>query len=150
MRRFAFRLERVLEIRRYRERERELELAFAAARCIELRNAMTDRTVRMVEQLRKRAPGPGSVDVAALQVSEVFRRRLAQEYSDAERSLVDRDAERLGAQERYLVAAKDRKVLQRLRERRETQYYRERKREEFAEMDDLSQAAHIRLHGSAK
>ena len=56
MRRFVFRLERILEIRRYRERERELELATATARCVELQNAMADRVSRMTEQLRTRAP----------------------------------------------------------------------------------------------
>jgi flagellar FliJ protein len=101
----------------------------------------------MTDQLRKRAPGRGSVDLAGLQVSEVYRRRLAQECTDAERSLVDREVERLKTQGRYLEASRDRKVLQRLRERRERQYYREQKREEFAEMDDLSQAAHARLRG---
>ena len=111
---------------------------------------MADRTVRMTQQLKERAPGQGSVDLAALQASEIFRRRLAEEYGDAERSLVDREAERQQAQGRYLEVSKDRKVLQKLRERREKQYYRDQKREEFAEMDDLSQAAQARLRGEGE
>ena len=147
MRRFVFRLERILKIRRFRERERELELAAAIARCVELRKVMADCLTRMAEQLRERAPDRGSVDLATLQISEIFRRRLAREHGDAERSLVDRETERKEAQGRYLEVSRDRKVLQRLRERREKQYYRDQKREEFAEMDDISQVAQVRLRG---
>ena len=141
MRRFRYRLERILEIRRYHERERELELSAATARCVRLKNKMAASEAGMSEQLRFRAPGTGVVDLAGLQTSELYRARLAEEYKAATWELVVRDKERQEAQARYLEASRDRKVLQRLRERREHEYYKRQRLEEFKDMDDLSQAS---------
>jgi flagellar FliJ protein len=137
-------MERMLEIRRYREREKELELAAATARCLELQNRIRDCQAGMTGELRRRGGVRGSLDLADLQAGELYRRRLAAETRLARETLKRREQERSAAQEAYMVASRDRKVLERLRERREKEYYREARREEFKEMDDISQAARAR------
>ena len=94
MRRFDFRLKRILGLRRYRERERELELAEATARCVELQNRMKSSTSLAAEELEKRAPQRGTVDMTALQRSELYRRRLSDQYNQAAQDLVGREKER--------------------------------------------------------
>jgi flagellar FliJ protein len=48
--------------------------------------------------------------------------------------------------EKYLQAAKERKVLDKLKERRADEYYEKQKDEEFKTMDDLNTALRLRQH----
>ena len=48
------------------------------------------------------------------------------------------EQEREKIQKEYLEASRDRKVLSKLRERREAQYAKERKLEEVKEIDDIN------------
>ncbi len=141
MLRFRFRLERYLDIKRYRERQAELGLAAATARCIELQNRMADARARMASALVERAGGAGRVDLEQLRWSEVYRRHLADVYDAGARALVVRERERREAQKVYLDASRERKVLAKLRERRGQEYYRDGKRREARILDDVSQAA---------
>jgi len=140
MLRFRFRLERFLDIKRYRERQAELSLAAATARCIELQNRMADAKTRMARELVDRAARGGRVDLEQLRWSEVYRRRLADLHDTSARDLVVREKERRQAQRVYLDASRERKVLGKLRERREREYYHEEKRRDAKTLDDVSQA----------
>jgi flagellar protein FliJ len=139
MRRFRFRLERFLEIKRYRERQAELGLAVAASRCVELQGRMSEARSRMAAELEARASGPGRVDLEALQTSELYRRHLVGVWEASARQLVVRERERREAQQVYIERSRERKVLDKLRERRAADYYKDGKRRDAKVIDDLAQ-----------
>jgi flagellar FliJ protein len=140
MLRFRFRLERYLDIKRHRERQAELSLAAATARCLELQARMAEARERMARELFERARRGGSLDVDELQWSESYRRHLADVHDGSAKLLVVREKERREAQKVYLDASRERKVLDKLRERREADYYRDGKRRAARTLDDVSQA----------
>ncbi len=142
MLRFRFRLERFLDIKRYRERQAELALAAATARCLQLQNRMADARARMARELVERA-APARLDLEEWKASEVYRRHLADIYEASARDLVVREKERRAAQKVYLDASRERKVLDKLRERRERDYYGEAKRREARTLDDVSQSGRV-------
>ena len=143
MRRFRFRLERFLEIKRYRERQAELTLAAATARCLELKNRMAEARSLMAQELALRAGGAGRLDVERLQWGELYRRHLTGVYESSVRSLVAREEERREANRVYLERSRDRKVLDKLRERREREYYHEARGRAARALDDVSQAGRV-------
>jgi flagellar FliJ protein len=147
MRRFRFRLERLLEIRRYRERQAELVLAVATGRCIELQNRMSEARALMAQQLVERASAGGRLDLDALQWSEAYRRHLAGVMEASARDLVVREKERREAQSVYAGRARERKVLDKLRERRQLDYTHEERSREARTLDDVSQAARAARSG---
>ena len=147
MRGFRFRLERILEIRRYRERQAEMALAVATGRCIECQNRMAEARSRMARELVERAVAGGRLDLEALQWSEQYRRHLAEVYEASARDLVVREKERRAAQAVYIDRSRERKVLDKLRERRVLDYTREARGREARILDDVSQAARAARSG---
>lgn len=138
MKRFRFRLQRLLDLRAHREREVLLRLAEAAGHC-----ARVGRRLREVEGQRQAAFGSpfspgGAVDLTLFAYRERYlawleaqRRRLAAEL--AEREKTHREV-----QVKYLEVSKERKVLEKLKERRAAEYYREARQEEFAAQDEIA------------
>lgn len=143
MHRFQFRLERFLEIRRYRERQAELALAVATGRCVALQNRMADARARMARQLVERARPGGVLDLDELQASEAYRRHLSDVCEASARELVVREKQRREAQAVYADRSRERKVLDKLRERRQRSYYREARNREARTLDDVSQASRV-------
>jgi len=144
MRRFQFRLERLLELRRYREREWELKLAQATGLCIMIQNRIKEidiQTKRTTAALFTR----GAIADYAFQISsELFMERLRQERKMREEELIKRKIERDKVQKTYLEYSKKRKVLEKLKEKQEEEYYSQMKKEDFKVMDDMNNGVYTR------
>ncbi len=137
MRKYQFRLERLLEIRKYRELESELKLAAATGECVRLQTEIAEMDLARRSTLAQRYE-IGGVDLAYLTAAELYMRRLDARTRSNQEELVERERERDTAREEYLAASRDRKVLDRLKEKRETAYRREQLRQEIFEVDDSS------------
>jgi len=88
------------------------------------------------------------LDMNYLTASELYMRRIdAQTKSDLQ-ELEAKEREREEVREGYLAASRDRKVLDRLKERRIAAYRREQLKEETLQVDDMSgsSAAWKRYH----
>ena len=138
MKRFRFRLDRLLELKRYRERQWEIKLAQAAGRCALIREQIQNRSndIRRIKSVRQ--PGIGPIDISRLQAGERYVRRMDHEIGVLDEELQSKETERRQVQETYLEASKERKVLDKLRERREGQYYDHQKKEDFKTADDMT------------
>ena len=141
MRRFRFRLERLLELRAHREREALYRLAEATGHCVRLARRIQETASQRGAAYRSAA---GGLDLGLLAYRERYlawleatRRRLAEE-------LARREKERLEVQQKYLEASRQRKVLEKLKERRAAEYYREARTEEFKVQDDMAASQFIR------
>ena len=149
MRRFRYRLERLLELRRYREREWELKLAGITGRCLRIRSEIQSRhSIKGQTHQDWRIPA-GPVDINRLFASERYLLRMDQEIKVLGQELVIREEERTEIQGRYLEVSKMRKVLDKLKERRQQEYYQEQKKEELKSADEtyLGRASRRKLTG---
>ncbi|MBN1649380.1 MAG: flagellar export protein FliJ [Spirochaetales bacterium] len=136
MRRFSFRLEKLLGIRRHREELLEIELGRAVGRCIRIQHEI-DR--RMAER-RRILTQTGSDDIRAEFAKGVYVYRMEKEAGKLRKELVEAEKVRERAKQKFLEASRERKVLDKLKERRQTEYNRAQKAEEIKTSDDLVNA----------
>ena len=142
MRRFRFRLQSILDLRRHEEDQRRIELGAATTECVRIRREIAARG-----ELRSRVLGSRPAEVAADDVvwrraAEAYAYRLVVEVGRLEKELADAEAERAAAAERYREAKRKADVLEKLRERRELAHHDEMKREEHNRLDEVSQYIH--------
>jgi flagellar FliJ protein len=146
MRQFRFRLERFLELKRYRERERELALARVLGQVLMLKKRISEILAEVDLSRGRTFLVDGLIDVEAMARGEMYIRRLIREKERTEAALAQKTVELEEARARYLEAAKERKVLDKLKERTRAEYYQKCKDEEFKVIDDMNTAARLRQH----
>lgn len=136
VRRFRFNLEKFLELRSFHERKAELVLAEKAGRC-----AVLDGRLREVAQARSRtgremfSPGRGLADYRA---AELYIVRLERDRDKLTEELALAEIEREEARVVYVEKHKAREAIEKLKERRQAEYYRLAEREETKALDDLA------------
>jgi flagellar FliJ protein len=84
------------------------------------------------------------VDLSLLAYREQYLNRLGLERRLLEEELQERLARKDEVQATYLEHSRDRKVLDRLKERKAREFYREQRREEFKAMDDANGSRYLR------
>jgi len=136
MRRFRFRLEKVLEVREFYERMAEMKLSAAAGKCALLERRLVENAQATRAASRQRFAG--GRELYDMQVVELYSRRLAAERDRTMNALAMAEVERESARRGYLAASKEKKLISKLRERSEAEYYRSATREEISVLDDLS------------
>jgi flagellar FliJ protein len=144
VKRFHFRLERLLEIRAFREREWLARLAEASGHC-----ARVARQIRANADARQAAFGTDArrgyeLDLELLTYRDHYITRLGVEKRHLQEELADRKRQRDEVQKKYLEVSRDRKILDKLKERKAAEYYAHGRREEFKVQDDLSCDRYIR------
>ncbi|MDR1898629.1 MAG: flagellar export protein FliJ [Treponema sp.] len=135
MKRFRFSLEKVLELRKYRERETKLELGRAVGGLQAVEGRIRENAADRREAAASRFSSGGAMEMIH---HENYIRRLDQQR---EALLRDAAAAELAVEEKreqYLAASRDRKVVDKLREKREAEHRKERAAEERAELDDIA------------
>jgi flagellar FliJ protein len=137
MRRFAFSLERVLELRRHTEREWELKLAEVTSRVVGVQQEMQRLDTQRTETRNTRVYA-GRVDMEALHSREEYVVAITRRYTELENRLVALEQEREKVRAGYIEASSARKALDKLRERRSDEYYKEAQKEEERAIDDIS------------
>ncbi len=136
MRRFRFNLEKFLELRSFHERKAELALAEKAGRC-----QILDGRLREVAQAKYRtgremfSAGRGLSDYRA---AELYIVRLERDRDRLEKELALAEIEREAARAAYVERHKAREAIEKLKERRQAEYYRLAEREETKALDDLA------------
>jgi flagellar FliJ protein len=144
MRRFRFRLEKFLELRRWKEREREIALAKVLGEVLLLEKRIEEIAGLISGSLYGQFRRENLVDVEAMTRRELYVQRLAREREVRRAALVVKRRELEEARGLYLQASRERKVLDKLRERRETEYYEQAVDEEYRAVDDMNTAASTR------
>jgi len=144
VKRFRFRLERLLELRAHRERQALYRLAEAAGHCVRLARRLQETESERGAAYRSAPAAAGALDLGLFAYRERYlawleatRRRLSEE-------LARREKERLEVQARYLEASRERKVLEKLKERRAAEHRHEARVEEFNVQDDVAASQFLR------
>ncbi len=115
MKRFRFKLESLLELRRWEEREKEIALGRIVGECVNLRRAIDDRTRQERETFLNRS---GQFDLELLSEIELFGSRMRTERRELSEVLRKKEIEREKAQKLFLEASSRRKVLDKLKEKK--------------------------------
>lgn len=136
MRRFAFKLEKLLELRAFYEKRAELVLAEKAGRC-----ALLEAGLFSVAESRARTSremfAPGR-DLADYRAAELYLVRLDRERDRLLAELAQAELEREAARAEYIEKHRDREAIDKLKERRQADYYRLAEREETKALDDIA------------
>jgi flagellar FliJ protein len=139
MRRFHFRLQSILELRRKQADEKRLMLGAASQRCNSIEREIASRRDRRRILLgdTRTVGSEGSLDYR--RAVEAYALRLDREAQAFENELVGAEKAREEAAEAYRVARRNADVLERLRTRREATYTEQQKRDEQARIDEVAQ-----------
>jgi flagellar FliJ protein len=136
MKAFAFNLEKVLKLRQFHEDEAKIELGRAIGILADLENK-----IRYISQERARAAAdqfsPGN-SAARIQQYTFYLIRLD---NTKEQLLLDAAAAEMKveeAREAFLEASRERKVLDKLKEKRQKEYHKEMIAWETKNLDDIS------------
>lgn len=145
MRRFRFNLEKILELRAFHERRAEMVLAEKAGRC-----AVLDAKLKVNAESRHRArtemfaSGRGLEDYRS---TELYVVRLDRERERVIEELARAEAERELSRLEYIAKHTQREVIDKLKERRQAEYYRLAEREETKQLDDLARRPVVMIEG---
>ncbi len=142
---FRFRLETLLTVRRMKEEQAEVRLAAATAalaaeqgRLAALETALADH----VADYRRTLAEP--VAVATLKTFRAFNDKLTEDIDHQQVRVATADQERRRCLTVLEAAARDRKLVEKLREKRLAQYQAEALREEQKLLDELGLQAFSR------
>jgi len=144
MKRFQFRLERFLELRRWKERECEIALAKVLGECLVLERRIADIAAEVSASFFAVFTTGLTIDIEAMARRELYVLRLAQERERTEAVLAEKRVELEQVRAKYVEAARARKVLDKLKERRADDYYERQLDEEFKTIDEINTAAQSR------
>jgi flagellar FliJ protein len=136
VKRFDFSLEKVLELRRYREQETEIELGRAMGEL----TAIEQRLKQLAEEYSLAAAGRFKPENSATDIRnyELYIIRLDITKEELLEAAVKAARKVEEARRNYLEASRDRKVMDKLREKRAAEYRREMLAGETKAMDDLA------------
>jgi flagellar protein FliJ len=136
MKRFRFNLEKLLEVRAFHERRSEMALAEKAGRC-----ALLQARLEELAESRRRtgremfSPGRRLPDYRS---AELYLVRLDRDRDRTIEELARAELEREEARADYVEKRKAREAMDKLKERRQAEYYRLAEREETKVLDDLA------------
>ncbi|MDR1894724.1 MAG: flagellar export protein FliJ [Spirochaetales bacterium] len=148
MSKFHFKLENLLKLRERRENEKKIRLGEITSRCSRLRTAMEENDEKSRVVLGERSAGLLTYDY--LTGSELFIKRMQEENRRLQKEREDLEPQRLAAQEEYIRASRDRKVIQKLKEKREQEFRKEQNKKEEAERLDITSGLFIRNLSSSR
>lgn len=135
MKRFRYRLERFLDLAKYEERQWELRLAEITGICIALKSEISSLQSRKAHAFASRS---GTVYADDLLSIELFIKNMDQRIAKLEVTLAEKEKKREEIRLGYLEASKKRKVLDRLKEKKAVEYYKEQNRAEVGVIDDIN------------
>jgi flagellar protein FliJ len=143
--RFHFRLERVRALREQAEDEAREALAAAMAE----RDRWALRLAEAAQRLSVARSVPAGGSVGALLASQAFVERCERELVAAELDLSRQDAEVDARRVALQAAARERQVLDQLRDKQQAVWQREHDRRESEQLDELALAGFTRRSAAA-
>jgi flagellar FliJ protein len=145
MRRFDFRLERILSLRKHTEDQAEQKLARVSGEYAQLQGELGRLTQEREATFRLGDP-ESRADINYRIAQSAYINYLETRSRDVESRRAEKAGELDAAQTEYREAMKQRKVLDNLKTRRSDEYYREQRRAEGRELDDIGGQMSIRRH----
>jgi flagellar FliJ protein len=142
MKRFSFDLEKVLELRSYREREAEIALGKAIGELTRIEGEIKTVTGERFQAASERfAPGNGGREI---QLYDLYIRRLDAALERLFKEAAQAELKVEEARKVFLEASQERKAMEKLKERRQKEYRKTLLMEETKNLDDIAGGAAVR------
>ncbi|MDR0732128.1 MAG: flagellar export protein FliJ [Treponema sp.] len=142
MRRFRFSLEKILELRKYREQETEIALGRAVGELSAVENRLKELALlsrRAWDEYRNpRAAGAAGNLADYYRSCDLYIRRLDQTKEELLQEAARAQARVQEAREAFLEASRERKVLDKLREKQAGEYRKTVFTAEIKTLDDMT------------
>jgi flagellar FliJ protein len=138
---FRFRLERVRALRERREDLAREELAKAVSRLAGSRDrlqAVDAQLQRIHAEQRLAASTPQAVDVQELRTRQAIVEHVEAQRAGGARELAQREADVAERDDELGLAARDHRMLERLKERQHAEHDREARRQEGLVLDEIA------------
>ena len=136
---FRFRLEPLLKIRKHREKERQKDHASALQKVHDQKDALTGISGQRLETLRtQRRKSVGSIVVAEALVGSRYLQRLKQDRIAGEGLLYGLENDAEDRRLKLVEAAKERKIFELLEEKQRTRHYKNLDKLEQKEIDEVA------------
>jgi flagellar FliJ protein len=136
MKRFRFDLEKLLELRSYREHEAELELAHAIGNLTLIQNQITQLAQERSAAAQERF-SPGKT-VVEMRRTDAYILRLDKDRDRLLEAAVKAELKVDEARSAFAEARRDRLVLDKLKDKRKAEHRKEAMKEEIETLDDIS------------
>lgn len=137
MKRFQFNMEKVLELRRYEERRWEMKLGEITGKCVSVNRRIKEHAETRNKVFSKRRITSESA-FSDFRLADRYIMRLEKEKEKLSLELKEYEKEREQIKKKYLEASRKRKVIEKLKERKQEQYYHQQRKEEQKEIDDIT------------
>jgi flagellar FliJ protein len=146
---FTFKLERVRALREQKEERAKEELAASLAHRLR-GEAMLSAASQNVEgaQRTQREAAAAAASAQDLQAAQAYLERVERERESASIALYRSDAEVDARRDLLQAAARDREVLERLKERKRDEHNREADRREGAALDEMALGVYRRARAA--
>ncbi len=141
MKAFHFSLQKVLELREWKEKEAQRDLSRKLSICLGLESQIEDR---QKTRARTMLEFTGSKDIASWMAAERFASRLLHEEESLKMDWAVAEEERLKSAQVYREALSQRKALENVREKRYQKYHHDKKIQEVKVQDDQTSARRSR------
>ena len=139
--RFTFKLDAVLEQRKHAEHQRQREMATAQQKVLRLQAELDAMAaVKRASSADLRAAGR-RISAATLAAHQRFAAAMREKQATLGRQIAEAQLEMDVAQSALLEAAKQRKVMEKLREREQTRWQAAQRRREQVEADEVTARA---------
>ncbi|MDC7228574.1 MAG: flagellar FliJ family protein [Spirochaetales bacterium] len=138
MKKFQFNLQRLLNLREHEEHEWEIKLGQAVTECVRIEGEIKNRTSEIDRVLRTRGAVDGRED--QLLAMELYKRRMKFELIELGDELKRAESKRDEIRGDFLEVSRNRKVLSRLKEKREAEYYKDQLKKEHDQIDEINNA----------
>ncbi|MFW6362809.1 MAG: flagellar export protein FliJ [Spirochaeta sp.] len=147
MRRFQFRLQHLLNMRTHLRKEVELRLGAVTAECNRLDDELAGlATRRLNAQRQTRDSGQGAV-LLDITCRSGFISWVDQEAGKLRNLRAAAEEKRLKIVDEYHDALREEKILLKLQERRQEEYYADALRQEYKDVEDIVTDRYIRKGG---
>ena len=142
-RKFVFRLESMLGLRRAFEEKKRNELALAQREVHETMNALLEMfQLEAREKDEARHHKQGAINIVTLRLQEAFLNHLTRRMSAQQEKINQARAKELKARAEYIEARKNVRLLERLKERKLRNWQYETSREETRNLDEVASYRH--------
>jgi len=136
MKRFSFRLQKVMQLRKFKEEECKIALGQATSVLNEIEKRIKETALK-----HNTAASARFADTAQMAVWDVYISRLEMEAQQLTEQAAQAEVVVEEKRAEYLEASKDLKAIEKLKEKREKEYRKEALNYEMSEVDDLTSAS---------
>lgn len=136
MRKFKFNLERLLRIRAHEEQDWEIKLGRTVAECVRIQTDIKHRTSEIDRVLKTRGELQGHENDHFSM--EMYKRRMKKEIGELDNELEKAELKHDEVRLQFLEVSKRRKVIAKLKEKRELEYYKHQRKIEHEMIDEIN------------